>query len=140
MASGPACCKDPKREKRGKSMTNDAPTLTNPLITPEHLRRKAIVYLRQSSVEQVEKKTGSQVFQRNETELAGAYGWQEELITVIDEDLSKSVSAVDQRTGWQRMLEEIAANRVGAVFAANISRLGREVLALEQLRVLAQYH
>ncbi len=121
-------------------MNHVGSTLTNPLITPEHRRRKAIVYLRQSSVEQVEKNTGSQAFQRNQVELARAYGWPEDLITVIDEDLGKSGSSVDQRTGWQRMLEEIAANRVGAVFAANISRLGREVLALEQLRVLAQYH
>src|SRR5262245_12247871 len=114
-------------------------TLTNPLITPEHRRRKAIVYLRQSSLEQVEKNTGSQAFQRSQVDLARAYGWANDSIEIID-DLGKSGSTVDRRSGWQSMLEQIAANAVGVVFAANISRLGREMLALEHLRVLASYH
>jgi DNA invertase Pin-like site-specific DNA recombinase len=115
-------------------------TLSNPLITPEHRRRKAIVYLRQSSLEQVEKNIGSQVFQRNLFDLARAYGWPDDSIEIIDDDLGKSGSSVDRRNGWQSMLEQIAANTVGVVFAANISRLGREMLALEHLRVLASYH
>ena len=82
-----------------------ADSLTHPLITVEHLNRKAIVYIRQSSLDQVEKNTGSQAFQRNQVELARAYGWSEELIEVIDEDLGKSGSSVDRRTGWQRMLD-----------------------------------
>src|SRR5262245_61218088 len=100
-------------------------TFSNPLITPEHLRRKAIVYLRQSTMEQVEKNTGSQAFQRSQIHLARAYGWPDDSIEIIDEDLGKSGSSVDRRTGWQRMLEQIAANAIGVVFAANISRLGR---------------
>jgi DNA invertase Pin-like site-specific DNA recombinase len=72
--------------------------------------------------------------------LALAYGWPEELIEVIDEDLGKSGSSVDGRTGWQRMLDQIAANSVGCVFAVNVSRLGRELLAIEQLRLMAMYH
>lgn len=86
--------------------TNDQPTLKHPLITPEHLGRKALHYIRQSSAEQVEKNTGSQAFQRNQVELARAYGWPDHLIEVIDEDLGKSGSTVDRRTGWQRMLRE----------------------------------
>jgi DNA invertase Pin-like site-specific DNA recombinase len=115
-------------------------TLTNPLITPEHLRRKAIVYLRQSSIEQVEKNTGSQAFQRSQVDMARAYGWPEDSIEVIDEDLGKSGSSVDRRIGWHSMLDQIAANKVGVVFAANISRLAREMLPLENLRLLASYH
>jgi len=119
--------------------SNEGGTLTNSLITPDHRRRKAIVYLRQSSLEQVEKNTGSQAFQRSQVDLARAYGWADDSIEIID-DLGKSGSSVDRRSGWQRMLEQIAANAVGVVFAANISRLGREMLALEHLRVLASYH
>ena len=114
--------------------------LTHPLITPEHLRRKALVYLRQSSLEQVEKNTGSQAYQRNQVELARAFGWPDDLIEVIDEDLGKSGSSVDRRTGWQRMLDQIAARSVGIIIAVNISRLSRELLPLEHLRVLALYH
>jgi DNA invertase Pin-like site-specific DNA recombinase len=120
--------------------TNDQPTLTHPLVTHEHLGRKALNYVRQSSAEQVEKNTGSQTFQRNQVELARSYGWPEHLIEIIDEDLGKSGSTVDRRTGWQRMLKEIAANRVGAVFSVNISRLGREMLPVEELRILAAHH
>ena len=115
-------------------------TVTHPLLTPEHLGRKAIIYIRQSSPEQVEKNTGSQAFQRSQVELAKAYGWSDDRIEVLDDDLGKSGSTVDRRTGWQRMLEEIAAHRVGAVFVANISRLGRQMLPIEELRLLAAYH
>ena len=67
-------------------MQSNPATLTNPLITAEHSERaKPCVYLRQSSPEQVEKNTGSQAYQRNQVELARAYGWPEDLIEVIDE-------------------------------------------------------
>ena len=114
--------------------------LTHLLITAAHLSRIVIVYVRQSSPEQVEKNTGSQTFQRSQVEMARAYGWSEEQIVVIDEDLGKSGSTLDRRTGWQRMLEAIAANTVGVVFAANVSRLGRQMLPIEELRLLAAYH
>jgi DNA invertase Pin-like site-specific DNA recombinase len=114
--------------------------LTNPLITPQHLARKALIYIRQSSPDQVERNTGSQAFQRDQTELARAYGWPDDLIKVVDEDLGKSGSVVDRRTGWQTMLDQIAAHGVGCVFATSISRLGRELLPIEQLRIMALYH
>ena len=116
------------------------PTLTHSLITPEHLSRKAIVYVRQSSLEQVEKNTGSQAFQRSQIDLARDYGWPADRIDVIDDDLGKSGSTLDRRTGWQRLMEGIASNAVGAVFAANVSRLGRQMRPIEELRVLASYH
>jgi DNA invertase Pin-like site-specific DNA recombinase len=96
--------------------SDDSPTLSHPLITREHRRRKVLIYLRQSSIEQVEKNTGSQAFQRDQVQLARSYGWTDDLIEVIDEDLGKSGSTVDRRTGWQRMLREIAANRSARSF------------------------
>jgi DNA invertase Pin-like site-specific DNA recombinase len=44
------------------------------------------------------------------------------------------------RSGWKSMLDQIAANEVGAVFAANISRLSRQLIDFETFRVLAAYH
>jgi DNA invertase Pin-like site-specific DNA recombinase len=120
--------------------TNQAETLTHPLITAEHLRRKAIIYLRQSSLEQVEKNTGSQAFQRSQEDLARVFGWPDDLIEVVDEDLGKTGSSVERRSGWKQMLKEIAMNIVGAIFVANISRLGREMLPIEELRILASHH
>jgi DNA invertase Pin-like site-specific DNA recombinase len=115
-------------------------TITNPLITPEHLRRKVIVYIRQSTMEQVRHNSGSADFQRSQVGLARDYGWPDHLIQVIDEDLGRSGSSTVARSGWKAMLNEIAANKVGAVFAANISRLSRQLIDFETFRVLAAYH
>ena len=127
-------------ERKETMKPQQAASLTHPLITAEHLSRKAIVYLRQSSQEQVQRNTGSQAFQRNQVDIARAYGWSDDRIELIDEDLGKSGSTLDRRTGWQRMFEAIAAHKVGVVFAANVSRLGRQMLPIEELRVLASYH
>src|SRR5215831_1899090 len=112
--------------------------LTHPLITPDHLRRKAIIYLRQSTPEQVRENTGSTDFQRSQADLARAYGWQD--IEVIEEDLGKSGSSTAGRTGWQDMCQQIADKAVGAVFAANTSRLSRKLIDFETLRILASFH
>ena len=120
--------------------TNEAAVLSHPLITADHLKRKVLIYVRQSTPDQVRENTGSQAFQRSQDELARLYGWPEDLIETIDQDLGKSGSTVDRRSGWQQMLKEIAANLVGAVFVANISRLGRQMLPIEELRILASHH
>src|SRR5262249_33472879 len=88
--------------------------LSHSLITPDHLRRKALIYLRQSTMEQVERNTGSTQFQRNQVDLAHNYGWADHLIEVVDEDLGRSGASTQGRTGWQKMLDQIAANQVGA--------------------------
>ena len=125
------------REQKENSVTHP---LTHALITPDHLRRKALIYLRQSTPEQVRENTGSTDFQRSQRDLARAYGWPDHLIEVIDEDLGKSGSSTAGRTGWQDMLDQIAGNGVGAVFAANVSRLSRKLIDFETLRILASYH
>jgi hypothetical protein len=88
-------------------------TLSHPLITPEHLRRKAVIYIRQSTMEQVRHNVGSTDFQRAQVDLARDYGWPEHLIQVIDEDLGRSGSSTVARSGWQSMLDQMAANQVG---------------------------
>ena len=115
-------------------------TITRPLVTADHLRRKAIIYVRQSTMEQVRHNSGSTDFQKMQAELARQYGWPDHLIHIIDEDLGRSGSSTVARSGWKAMLEEIAANQVGAVFAANISRLSRQLIDFESFRVLAAYH
>jgi DNA invertase Pin-like site-specific DNA recombinase len=105
-----------------------------PLITAEHLGRKAIVYVRQSS--QIREETG----RIDQLQLARSYGWTEDLIEVIDEDTGKSGSSVEHRTGWRCMLDQIIAGGVAAIFAASVSRLSRQVIEYEQLRMLASEH
>ena len=101
---------------KNKEITNQA----HPLITPEHLRRVAVVYIRQSSEEQVRDHTGSTEFQRSLVEIVRTLGWPDSRIEMMDEDLGRSGSSSEGRTGWQRLQAMIEADQVGAVFVANI--------------------
>ena len=112
----------------------------HPAITPDHLRRRAVVYLRQSTEEQVRENTGSTDFQRGLKQVALSYGWPESHILIIDDDLGKSGSTIEGRTGWDRLQKMIEAGEVGAVFAANISRLARQLLDFEVFHVRAAVH
>ncbi len=72
--------------------------------------------------------------------MARSFGWQDSQIQIIDEDLGKSGSTSERRTGWQRLQTMIAAKQVGAVFVATISRLSRQMLDFELFRMLAALH
>jgi len=110
---------------------------THPLVTREHRRRKAVLYIRQSSEEQVRENTGSTDFQRGLSSVAQKYGWPESQIETIDEDLGRSGSSSEGRAGWQRLQAMIAAKEVGIVIVANISRLSRQLLDFELFRLCA---
>jgi DNA invertase Pin-like site-specific DNA recombinase len=121
-------------------MINSELTHSHPLITPDHLRRKAIIYIRQSTEEQVRENSGSTDFQRSLASVARSYGWPDTLIETIDDDLGKSGSSTERRMGWQRLQIMIAAKEVGAVFVANITRLSRQLIDYEVFRILAAAH
>jgi DNA invertase Pin-like site-specific DNA recombinase len=99
-----------------------------------------VVYVRQSSERQVREHTGSAQFQRNLAAVARSYGWPDSQIQIIEDDLGKSGSSTEGRTGWQRLQEMIEAEEVGAVFGANISRLSRRVIDFELFRLRAACH
>jgi hypothetical protein len=113
---------------------------THPAVTRDHLRRLAVIYVRQSTQFQVRTNTGSTEFQRSLVAVPRSYGWPESQIEIIDEDLAKSGSSSQERTGWQRLQRMIEAKQVGAVFTANISRLSRQVLDFELFRLRAALH
>ena len=117
-------------------MNNSQP----PLITISHLQREAWIYLRQSTEIQVSRNRGSTAYQRQQEKVARALGWPQHLIKIADRDLGKSGSSTEQREDWNEMLKAIAANRVGAVFVVNISRLSRQLIDFEKLRNLASFH
>jgi DNA invertase Pin-like site-specific DNA recombinase len=121
-------------------MSENRAIQTHSSITPDHLTRLAVVYIRQSTEKQIRENTGSTEFQRSLADVARSYGWPDSQIEIIDEDLGKSGSSTEGRTGWERMQEMIEADRVGAVFAANISRLSRQVLDFEWFRIRAELH
>jgi DNA invertase Pin-like site-specific DNA recombinase len=92
-------------------------------ITPDRLQRKAIVYVRQSSMGQVMHNQESQRRQYGLAERASELGFRD--VVVIDEDLGKSGSGTVERPGFQRLVGEVCTGEVGAVFCIEASRLAR---------------
>src|SRR5450755_2082631 len=98
--------------------------LYNPKIKPEHLARKAIVYLQQSSDKQVRQNKESQLLQYAMAERARALGWQE--VEIINNDLGSSAGlAAARREGFERILSSVALGEVGIVGSREVSRLSR---------------
>ncbi|MDA1371751.1 MAG: recombinase family protein [Proteobacteria bacterium] len=99
-------------------------TESNGKFTPAHLSRKAVVYLRQSSLAQVKQNTESQRLQYALKETAKAYGFKH--IEVIDCDLGVSASSgAGARSGFKQLLASIALGEVGLVLSRELSRLSR---------------
>src|SRR5213080_5219568 len=94
-------------------------------ITASHLSRQAIVYLRQSSAAQVEHNRESTERQYALAAKVRQLGWPEDRILVIDEDLGLSGSGVAARSGFARLIAEVALARVGLVLGLEVSRLAR---------------
>jgi DNA invertase Pin-like site-specific DNA recombinase len=94
-------------------------------ITLEHLRRRVIVYVRQSSANQVEHNRESTARQYQLAERAVALGWPRERVTVLDEDLGVSGSGLADRSGFAHLTAEVALGHVGLVLGLEVSRLAR---------------
>jgi DNA invertase Pin-like site-specific DNA recombinase len=94
-------------------------------ITSDHLRRRAVVYVRQSSTTQVEHNRESTARQYQLADRAVALGWARDQVKVCDEDLGVSGSGLAERTGFARMTAEVALGEVGIVLGLEVSRLAR---------------
>jgi DNA invertase Pin-like site-specific DNA recombinase len=98
--------------------------LYSPKIKPEHLARKAIVYLRQSSERQVRQNIESQRLQYEMAERIRGLGWQQ--IEIVNSDLGCSAAmASASREGFERVLSSVALGEVGIVASREVSRLSR---------------
>jgi resolvase-like protein len=94
-------------------------------ITAAHLGRKAIVYLRQSSMAQVRDNTESTARQYALADLAADLGWPHRDVTAIDADLGTSGRSVEHRQGLRDLVAQICLGEVGAIFVLEVSRLAR---------------
>ena len=92
-------------------------------IAADHLARGAVVYVRQSTMTQVQGNLESQKRQYALADAARAAGFVS--VTVIDDDLGRSGSGLAARPGFQRLVAELCAGAVGAVFCIEASRLAR---------------
>jgi DNA invertase Pin-like site-specific DNA recombinase len=94
-------------------------------IGPDHLRRAAFVYIRQSSLAQVENNTESTRRQYALVDKALHLGWPRTAISVVDDDLGLSGAQAAGRSGFAQMATEVAMGRVGIVLCLEVSRLAR---------------
>jgi excisionase family DNA binding protein len=97
----------------------------HPKIRPTHLARAAIVYVRQSTLAQVEHNRESTVRQYDLTEKAVAWGWPRTAVRVIDDDLGVSGTSTAGRSGFAQVTAMVALGQVGIVLALECSRLAR---------------
>src|SRR5207249_2197492 len=106
-------------------------------ITSSHLSRAAVIYVRQSTLVQVERNTESTARQYDLVHRAQQLGWPQEAIRVVDGDLGISGSVTGQRAGFEGMVAEVALGQVGIILALEASRLARDNAAWYRLLDLA---
>jgi DNA invertase Pin-like site-specific DNA recombinase len=111
---------------------SDAPTARRPRqIRAEHLAKLAIVYLRQSTLDQVQNNVGSTYDQRALALLPREWGWPDSRIREIDNDLGITGTSASKRAGFQELLRLIDADDVGLVLAQDVSRISRNTFDSE---------
>lgn len=95
----------------------------NEKLTAHHLERRALIYVRQSSHQQLVHNLESRRLQYEMEQRVRDLGWRE--TEVIDEDQGRSATSTTDRTGFQRMVAEVCLGKVGAVAALEVSRFAR---------------
>jgi DNA invertase Pin-like site-specific DNA recombinase len=110
-------------------------------LHPWHRERLAVVYVRQSTAQQVLDHQESTRLQYGLAGRAQAMGWAPERILVIDDDQGKSGSSAQGRVGFQRLVSEVSLDHVGVIFGVEMSRLARSNKDWHQLLELcALFH
>src|ERR1700681_170483 len=82
-------------------------------FSDQHLSKLALVYVRQSSTQQIFDHQESRQRQYALADYAATLGWPRERIEVIDDDQGRSGRTVEQRPGFQRLLAEVTLGHVG---------------------------
>src|SRR5688572_4920621 len=99
--------------------------LRSPKLRSWHLDRIAVVYVRQSTPQQVLDHKESTARQYALADRAVALGWARDRVVTIDDDLGRSGQSIEGRPGFQRLLAEVALDRVGLILGLEMSRLAR---------------
>ena len=99
--------------------------MSDPKITAAHLRRSAIVYVRQSTLVQVDRNTESTARQYDLVSRAHALGWPRGAVTVIDDDLGVSGASTAGRAGFADLAARVGLGQIGIVLSLECSRLAR---------------
>jgi len=95
------------------------------LITPDHLARRAVIYVRQSSPQQVINHQEGLRLQYDLQQRAIACGWPESAIDLIDCDLGQTGRTTTGRIGFAELVSRVTLGEVGIVFSYDVTRLSR---------------
>jgi DNA invertase Pin-like site-specific DNA recombinase len=106
---------------------------TSELVTSQHLSRKAIIYIRQSTPHQVLTNQESLNLQYALKKRALSLGWREQDIEVIDCDLGLTAAEAVHREGFKDLVTKVTLGQVGIVFGSEVSR-GAALLERRQNR------
>ena len=97
----------------------------NDKVTADHLKRNAYLYVRQSSLHQVNENRESTARQYDLKRRAQTLGWRNDQIVIIDEDLGLSGASGSPRSGFQRLVAEVGLGYAGIVMGLEVSRFAR---------------
>jgi len=95
------------------------------MVLPQHLKRKAVIYVRQSRPNQVLTNQESLRLQYALKERAKDLGWQAEDIEIVDADLGLTASAAQHREGFKEILTKVTLGQVGIILSYEVTRLSR---------------
>lgn len=109
------------------------PSLASHKIAARHLERLAMVYVRQSTPQQMVRHQESTRMQYGLVDRALAMGWPRDRIVVIDDDLGRSGASAEGRPGFQRLVAEVGLDHVGLILGVEMSRLARSCRDWHQL-------
>src|SRR2546427_9701619 len=98
---------------------------TSELITLQHLHKKAVIYVRQSTLTQVMLNQESLRLQYALEQRAQSLGWRAEDIEVIDADLGLTGASAQHRTGFQELVTKVTLGQAGIILSSDVTRLSR---------------
>jgi DNA invertase Pin-like site-specific DNA recombinase len=98
---------------------------TSELVTTQHLTRKAMIYIRQSTPHQVLTNQESLSLQYALKQRALSLGWFEADIEIIDTDLGLTGAAAHHREGFKELLTKVTLGQVGIILSSEVTRLSR---------------
>jgi len=117
--------------------TTDLTTPATPLVPAKvqsrQLERLAVIYVRQSTAQQVLEHRESTALQYALRRRAIEWGWSPDRVLVIDQDLGRSGASAEGRLGFQQLLAEVSLDHVGLVLGIEMSRLARSCKDWHQL-------
>src|SRR3954453_18254804 len=111
--------------------------MSDPKVTPSQLRRAAVIYVRQSTLAQVDRNRESTARQYDLVARAAGLGWPRTGIRVIDDDQGVSGASTAGRSGFAELAAQVGLGQVGIVLSLEVSRLARNNADWYRLLALA---